>query len=162
MIKTFSQLRWWHHLAVTLRRWPCLLHSYTSVERRRKRTLHIVRKKYGMKAPVSWSIWFAPSLVWAGEMTSNMDWSGCIVRLNMLTSDLTSGFSALFSHWLQVRKVGTVYLKRYYPHMKATARFKRELTTVFPALLLQGCHRLQLTRTGKKIPDREILISNRD
>ena len=32
------------------------------------------------------------------------------VRLYILTSDLTSLFSPQFSHWLQVRKVGTVYL----------------------------------------------------
>ena len=32
------------------------------------------------------------------------------MRLYMLTSDLTSLFPPQFSHWLQVRKVGTVYL----------------------------------------------------
>ena len=32
------------------------------------------------------------------------------VRLYMLTSDLTSLFPPQFSHWLQVRNVGTVYL----------------------------------------------------
>ena len=32
------------------------------------------------------------------------------VRLYMLTSDLTSLFPPQFSHWLQVRKVGTAYL----------------------------------------------------
>ena len=32
------------------------------------------------------------------------------VRLYMLTSDLTSLFPPQFSHWLQVRKVVTVYL----------------------------------------------------
>ena len=104
-------------------------------------------EKKGMKATVSR---FAPSLTWVGGVRPNMDWSGYIVRLNMLTSDLTSGFSALFSHWLQVRKVGTVYLKRYYPHMKATARFKRELTTVFPALLLQGCHDYNLPEQERR------------
>ena len=31
-------------------------------------------------------------------------------RLYTLTSNLTSLFSLQFSHWLQVRKVGTVYL----------------------------------------------------
>ena len=31
------------------------------------------------------------------------------VRLYMLTSDLTSLVPPQFSHWLQVRKVGTVY-----------------------------------------------------
>ena len=32
------------------------------------------------------------------------------VRLYMLTSDLTSLVPPQFSHWLQVRKVGTAYL----------------------------------------------------
>ena len=32
------------------------------------------------------------------------------VRLYMLTSDFTSLFPPQFSHWLQVRKVGTAYL----------------------------------------------------
>ena len=32
------------------------------------------------------------------------------VRLYMLTSNLTSLFPPQFSHWLQVRNVGTVYL----------------------------------------------------
>ena len=36
-----------------------------------------------------------------------MDWSRCIVHLYMLTCDLTSLVSLQFSHWLQVRKVGT-------------------------------------------------------
>ena len=35
------------------------------------------------------------------------------VRLYMLTSDLTSLFPPQFSHWLQVRNVGTVYLFIY-------------------------------------------------
>ena len=82
-----------------------------------------------MKATVSR---FAPSLTWVGEVRPNMDWSGYIVRLNMLTSDLTSGFSALFSHWLQVRKVGTVYLKRITPtydgYRTLSARVKRQFS----------------------------------
>ena len=65
-----------------------------------------------MKATVSR---FTPSLTWVGEVRPNMDLSCCLVRLNMLTSDLASGFSVLFSHWLQVRKVGTVYFKRILP-----------------------------------------------
>ena len=35
------------------------------------------------------------------------------VRLYMLTSDLTSLVPPQFSHWLQVRNVGTVYLFIY-------------------------------------------------
>ena len=35
------------------------------------------------------------------------------VRLYMLTSDLTSLVPPQFSHWLQVRKVGTVYFFIY-------------------------------------------------
>ena len=35
------------------------------------------------------------------------------VRLYMLTSGLTSLFPPQFSHWLQVRKVGTVYFTVY-------------------------------------------------
>ena len=34
--------------------------------------------------------------------------------------------------------------------MKATARFKRELTTVFPALLLQGCHDYNLPEQERR------------
>ena len=34
---------------------------------------------------------------------------GARVRLYMLTSDLTSLVPPQFSHWLQVRKVGTAY-----------------------------------------------------
>ena len=36
------------------------------------------------------------------------------VRLNMLMSDLTSLVPLQFSHWLQVGKVGTVYLFIYF------------------------------------------------
>ena len=36
------------------------------------------------------------------------------VRLNMLMSDLTSLVPLQFSHWLQVGKVGTVYLFFYF------------------------------------------------
>ena len=36
------------------------------------------------------------------------------VRLYMLTSDLTSLVPPQFSHWLQVRKVGTAYYYFYY------------------------------------------------
>ena len=35
------------------------------------------------------------------------------VRLHMLTSDLTSLVPPQFSHWLQVRKVGTVSLSLF-------------------------------------------------
>ena len=49
-----------------------------------------------------------------GKVRSYMDWSGCIVLLYMLTSDLTSLASPQFSHWLQVRKVGTIYLNIYF------------------------------------------------
>ena len=50
---------------------------------------------------------YVPLLVWVGEMISNMDWSSSIVRLYMLTSDLTSLVPLQFSHWRQVRKVVT-------------------------------------------------------
>jgi len=36
------------------------------------------------------------------------------VRLYVLTSDLTSLVPPQFSHWLQVRKVGTIYLISFY------------------------------------------------
>ena len=46
---------------------------------------------------------------WA-RCDQNMDWSGGKSGLYMLTSDLTSLVPPQFSgHWLQVRKVGTVY-----------------------------------------------------
>ena len=78
---------------------------------------------------------FAPSLTWVGEVRRNMDWSDYLVRLNMLTSDLTSGFSALFSHWLQVRKVGTVYFKRILPTYEGYARFNLFTARVFDRVL---------------------------
>ena len=83
---------------MTLSRWPCLLHPYTWVERWRKRIRDIVRKRVGE---------YVPLLVWMGEMISNMDWSSSIVRLYMMTSDLTCLVPLQFSYWLQVRKVVT-------------------------------------------------------
>ena len=51
-----------------------------------------------------WSRW-----AWCDQ---NMDWSGrkSVPLLYMLTSDLTSLVPPQFSHWLQVRKVGTAYI----------------------------------------------------
>lgn len=46
-----------------------------------------------------------------GKVRSYMDWSGCKVRLHMLTSDLTSLVPPQFSLWLQGRKLApTIYL----------------------------------------------------
>ena len=43
-------------------------------------------------------------------MTANMDWSGCIMRLYMLMSDLTSLVSPQFNHRLQVRNVSILVI----------------------------------------------------
>ena len=45
-----------------------------------------------------------------GEIQHGLKRLRSTVRLYMLTSDLTSLVSPQFSHWLQVTKVGTVYL----------------------------------------------------
>ena len=52
-----------------------------------------------------------PSLVWVGVVGVIKTWTevAARVRLYMLTSDLTSLVPPQFSHWLQVRKVGTAY-----------------------------------------------------
>ena len=43
-------------------------------------------------------------------MTANMDWSGCIMCLYMLMSDLPSLVPPQFSHRLQVRNVSTLVI----------------------------------------------------
>ena len=48
-----------------------------------------------------------------GEIQHGLKWLHSTVRLYMLMSDLTSLVSPQFSHWLQVRKVGSVYLFIY-------------------------------------------------
>ena len=85
------------------RRRPCCLSSLISVGTRR--ALKNLWLLFAEKATMSWCIWLGTSLVWVGEVKSNMDWSGCIVRLYMLTSDLTSLGSSQFSYRLQVRKL---------------------------------------------------------
>ena len=50
-------------------------------------------------------------LGWRGVIKTLTDHEvGARVRLYMLTSDLTSLVPPQFSHWLQVRKVGTAYI----------------------------------------------------
>ena len=44
VMKTMSQFRWSRHWAVTLSRWPCLLHTSLSVGRGRKRTHTALRR----------------------------------------------------------------------------------------------------------------------
>ena len=74
---------------MTLRRWPCLLHPYTSVGRGSKRSRDIVRKtkRVGKFALVSWSIWLMCHH-WSGWARWDERWtniSSSIVRLKMLT-----------------------------------------------------------------------------
>ena len=85
------------------RRRRCCLSSLISVGRRR--ALKNLWLLFAEKATMWLCIWLGTSLVWVGEVKSNMDWSGCIVRLYMLTSDLTSLGSSQFSYRLQVRKL---------------------------------------------------------
>ena len=47
-------------------------------------------------------------------MTANMDWSGCIMRLYMLMSDLTSLVPSQFSHWLVIIINGWCELQSYF------------------------------------------------
>ena len=114
-VKPLSQSRWSRHWAIMLSRWPYLLHPCTSVGRGRKRIHDIVRKEKGTYAPMSWSIWLVPSSVWVGEVWSKhgLKWlQECAFK--MQTSDPTSLFPPQFSHWLQARKVGTVYSCIYF------------------------------------------------
>ena len=64
---------------------------------------------------MSWSIWLEPTSVWVGEVWSTHGLT-CLqdVGLYMVTSDLTSLVPLQFSHWLQVRKVGTAYFFIFY------------------------------------------------
>ena len=54
------------------------------------------------------------------------------VRLYMLTSDIISLVPPQFIHWLQVRKVGTVYLPLYiiYDRITIMGYSKHELNTI--------------------------------
>ena len=54
-----------------------------------------------------------------GRGEISMDWSSCIVHLYMLTSDLTSLVPQQFSHWLQLRKVGTPRHHRHFKDLNA-------------------------------------------
>ena len=118
-LKPLSQFRRSRHWAVTLRRWPCLLHPYTSVGRGRETTLWHCSKwvdDVGRGVLVYLTCAFI-SLGGRGEIS--MDWSSCKVRLYMLTSDLTSLVAQQFSHWLQVRKVGTPCHHRHFKDLNA-------------------------------------------
>ena len=119
-------------IAVTRRRWPCLLHPYITVGRGRWGTLDIVRKKKD-EGP-SFMVYLVCALIDLGgwgetkhglERLQSAPWHAD-VRSHL------SGFSALFSHWLQVRKVGTVYLKRithtYEGYRTLSARVKRQFS----------------------------------
>lgn len=67
--------------------------------------------------PVSWSIWLVPSIVWLGEVRSHMDWSGWIVRLNLLTSRISPicfpRNSALGCNWHHVHRFSFPFTAQY-------------------------------------------------
>ena len=85
------------------RRRRCCLSSLISVGRRR--ALKNLWLLFAEKATMWLCIWLGTSLVWVGEVKSNMDWSGCIARLYMETLDFTFLGSSQFSYRLQVRKL---------------------------------------------------------
>jgi len=121
-LKPLSQFRWSRHWAVTLRRWPCLLHPYTSVGRRRKRSRDIVRKilkRVGKFALVSWSIWLMCHH-WSG-------WARLMKHgLKQQHSSPLNAFpwdayfrSHLSGHWLQVGRVGNPVFLFYFIYLES-------------------------------------------
>ena len=106
-----SQFRWSHHWAVTLSRWPCLLYSSASVGRGRKKNPWHCSKRVGDVGP-DVMVYLTCAVIGLGGRGVIKTWTevAARVRLYMLTSDLTSLVPPQFSHWLQVRKVGTAYI----------------------------------------------------
>ena len=74
------------------RRRRCCVSSLISVGRRR--ALKNLWLLFAEKATMWLCIWLGTSLVWVGEVKSNMDWSGCIARLYTETLDFTFQLSA--------------------------------------------------------------------
>lgn len=127
LIKTLSQFRWSCHWAVTLSLWPCLLHPNKSIERGFQESLSCFKSVH--VDPLSWSIWLVPSIVWVGEVRSNMDWCGWIVRLYVLTADLTPLFPPQFSPWLQLATRPPLFLSFHPPSMSVSARSQITIIT---------------------------------
>ena len=93
------------HRAVTLSRWPCLLHPSTPVGRGH------CSKRVGDVGP-DVMVYLTCAVIGLGGRGVIITWTevAARVRLHMLMSDLTSLVPPQFSHWLQVREVGTVYI----------------------------------------------------
>ena len=93
---------------MTLSRWPCLLHPCTSVGGDVKEPVTLFEKSRGRR-PRCHGLCAVIGLGGRGVIET---WTevAARVRLYMLTSDLTSLVPPQFTHWLQVRIVGTVII----------------------------------------------------
>ena len=75
-VKPLSQFRWSRHWAVTLSRWPCLLHPCTSVGGGRKEPMTLFEKSRGRRPRChGLSDLCRHRSGWA-RCDQNMDWSG--------------------------------------------------------------------------------------
>ena len=111
-IKTLSHFRWSCNSAVTLSRWPCLLHPNKSVERRFQESLTFFQKCRCLPSVMVYLTGAVKRLVGWGEITHGLK------RLNsalfyMPTSDLTSLFPPQFSPWLQLAPRPPLFLSFY-------------------------------------------------
>ena len=76
-VKPLSQFRWSRHWAVTLSRWPCLLHPCTSVGGDVKEPVTLFEKSRGRRPRChGLSDLCRHRSGWA-RCDQNMDWSGC-------------------------------------------------------------------------------------
>ena len=103
IIKTNSQFGWSQHWEVTIKAislLSSLIHPYISV----RKELALFRKSRSPGLCVTVYLTSVQWLVWVGQVRSDVDRSGCIVHLYMLTSNLTSLILWLFSQWLCERE----------------------------------------------------------
>ena len=130
-VKPLSQFRWSRHWAVTLSRWPCLLHPCTQLEGDVKEPVTLFEKSRGRPRCHGLSDLCRRRSGWASVIKTWTD-VAARVRLYILTSDLTSLVPPQFSHWLQVRKVVTVYLPLYviYDRITIMEYSKHELSII--------------------------------
>ena len=128
-------------IAVTRRRWPCLLHPYITVGRGRWGTLDIVRKKKGWRPQfhglsglrAHWPGWVRWDQTWTGAATE------CALTCWRPISPLwflriIQPLAASEESWHSLFKTYTTHIWRL------THALTASYATVFPALLLQGCH----------------------
>ena len=132
IIKTNSQFGWSQHGEVTIKAislLSSLLHPYTSV----RKGLALFRKSRSPGLCVTVYLTSVQWLVWVGQVRSDVDWSGCIVHLYILTSNLTSLILWLFSQWLCEREnwhlsfflVHLLKLKSFYLHLSLSLDDKK-------------------------------------